>query len=62
VVLKANFALPDDTAEDGKGALRSDLKVGLRQEETGGRAARRMTVVDAMKGCMGQSVELLTVD
>jgi hypothetical protein len=62
VVLNANFALPDDTAEAAKGALRSDLKVGLRHEEMGGRAARRMTVVDAMKGCMGQSVELLTVD
>ena len=61
-MLNANFALPDETAEAVKGALRSDLKVGLRQEEMGGRAAKRMTVEDAMKGCMGQSVELLTVD
>jgi hypothetical protein len=61
-VLNANFALPDDTAGVGKGALRTDLKAGLRQEEIGGRAARRMTVVDAIERRMGQTVELLTED
>lgn len=62
MVLNANFALPDDAAEVGNGALRIGLKAGLRQEEMGGRTARRRNVVDAMERRMGPTVELLIVD
>jgi hypothetical protein len=62
VVLNASFAHPDCAAASGKGALRTDLKAGLRQEESGGRAARRMTEVDAIKRRIGASFKLLVVD
>jgi hypothetical protein len=53
VVLNADFAYPGCTAETGNGALRIDLKAGLRQEEIGGRAARRITEVDAIRRRIG---------
>lgn len=59
VVLKANFADPDGTGETGNGALRIDLKAGLRREEVCGRTARRMTEVDAIKRRIGKSLKLL---
>jgi hypothetical protein len=62
VLLNANFAHPSCAAASGKGALRTDLKAGLRQEEIGGRAARRITVVDAIKRRIGASLKLLVVD
>ena len=61
VVLNADFAHPDRPAEAGIGALRIDLKAGLRQEEMCGRAARRMTEVDAIRRRIGKSVKLLVV-
>ena len=61
VVLKADLAHPDCTAEAGTGALRIDLKAGLMQEEICGRATRRMTEVDAMRRRIWKSVKLLVV-
>ena len=62
MVLNADFAHPACAAGAGNGALRIDLKAGLRQEEIGGRAARRMTEVDAIRRRIGKSLELLVVD
>jgi hypothetical protein len=62
VVLNAIFAHPAGTAETGIGALRIDIKVGLRQEEIGGRTARRRTEVDAIRIRIGKNLKLLIVD
>ena len=54
VVLNADFAHPDCTAGTDKGALRVDLKADLRQEDIGGRTARRRTEVDAIGRLIGR--------
>ena len=61
MVLNADFAHPDCTAGAGRGALRIDLNAGLRQEDIDGRAARRMTEVDAIRRPIGETLKLLIV-
>ena len=60
-MLNADFAHPACVATGGNGALRVDRKAGLRQEMIGGRAARRITEVDAMSRRIGKSLKLLVV-
>lgn len=62
VVLKADFAHPNRTAKAGNGALRIDLKEGLRQEDNGGRTVSRMTEVDAIERRIGGILKLLMLN